>query len=542
MRRCISTGLILLALLSTMGTSTLAPDQWSMLAAGIDFQLYHLIRPRPINLFITRMNRGEASATIDTAIAQGKLVEGREKVSDMAGRYNQTINYWGESWGKRSRVVAAINGYYFNLSSGRPLSGQIQSGWYAQRFSDYVGDAGFAWNLNRGAYIGKCVFHTARSQYLTILRTGETRKIDAINLPRGSDELILYTPQYAPSTRTDNSGVEVLVEMARPALVLPEPARALGTIVKIRDMHGDTHIPFDHVVLSASGTSRAGLLTRIQIGDEIGISQEISNCDGSPPVYWTKTYAATGGDYHFLTNGVLTIDPSNPDAFVPNSRTAVAFNSGYVFFIVVDGWNRGVSEGITIRELGEFARDTLGATDAVTLDSGGSSTMVVNGQVINNTYCNFTRECGMETDAGQNHKPGQRNRAGDLKDFQEIIAENTNENADLEALVGNALLMVSVEPEIHNRIFLPNMPVRINTTTELRLGPGNNFAAISSLPSGAIGKTLGMRYQDLNGILAKGIYWQRVEFGDQAGWIRQEAIYFVPPADAARTFLPLIRR
>ncbi len=252
-------------------------------------------------------------------------------------------------------MVVAINGYFFNLSSGEPLSGQIQSGWYAKRFSDYVGDAGFAWNIDRSAAIGKCVYHTERDQFITVLRSGETKKINHLNTARLLDEMVLYTPQYAASTGTDNSGVEVRIEMQRPTLVLPGPAMALGRIVRIRDLQGDTPLLFDEIVLSASGVARQALLNKIQLGDEIGISQEISNCANSPQVNWSKTYAATGGDYHFLTGGELTIDTSNPDASVPNSRTAIAFNSSYVFFIVIDGWNAGVSEGISILELGGFA-------------------------------------------------------------------------------------------------------------------------------------------------------------------------------------------
>ena len=182
---------------------------------------------------------------------------------------------------------------------------------------------------------------------------------------------MLYTPQYAASTGTDAGGVEVRVEMKRPSLVLPGPAMALGRIVKIRDLQGDTPLLFDEVVLSASGVARDALLSKIVDGDEIGISQEISNCTNSPQVNWSKTYAATGGDYHFLTGGELTIDTSNPDASVPNSRTAIAFNASYVYFMVIDGWNPGVSEGISILELGGFALDTLQASDAVTMDSGG---------------------------------------------------------------------------------------------------------------------------------------------------------------------------
>lgn len=531
-----------LALFSGAGMARSAPNDWTQLAPGIHYQYFHLNSPRPIDLFVSRLDRSEPNVTMETAIAQGKLVDGREKVSDMSARYSETINYWGEKWGGRNWVVTAVNGYYFNLGSGRPLSGQVQSGWYAQRFSDYIGDTGFAWNLDRSASIGRCVFHTPRNQFLTVLRTGATRKIDGVNRARGDDELVMYTPHYDSSTGTNNAGVEVLVEMSRPALVLPSPAMALGTVVQIRDQRGNTRLPFDHVALSASGTSRALLLDRIQLGDEIGISQEISNCTAAPQVNWTKTYAALGGDYHFLTGGVIDIDPDNPDAFVPNSRTAVAFNGSYVYTIVADGWHAGVSEGISIRELAQFAKDVLGATDAVSLDSGGSSTMVVYGQVVNNTYCNFTRKCGMNSE-GEPEDLAVRDRTPG-RDAQ-LLSPASPENPaapDLEPLAGNALMMVYVHPKVQNKLFTPGQQVQTAIPTELRLGPGANYAPFASLEAGASGKILGMRYNDLNGVLATGAYWQRVEFGSQSGWVRQDALYFVPPPDWPRSFLPLIRR
>jgi hypothetical protein len=518
-----------------------APDAWIVLAPGIDYQLFHLNWPRPINLFVTRLARSEPSATIDTAIAQGSLGSGREKVSDMAARYDQAINYWGQTWGNRNRVVATINGYFFNLNTGTPLSGQVHSGWYAQRFSDYVGDAGFAWNLNRSAFIGKCVFHTPRNQFLTNLRNNETQKISSVNALRGADELVLYTPQYGTTTGTGDSGVEFLVEMSRPAMVLPAPAQAVGRVVQIRDGHGNTLIPFDHVVLSATGNVRSALLGELQMGDEIGISQEVNDCPNSPPTYWTKTYAATGGDYHFLTGGVLTIDNSNPDAAVPNSRTAVAYNTSYVYFIVIDGWNRGVSEGIRIAELGSFARDTLQASDAVTLDSGSSSTMVINGQVVNNTFCNFTRNCGMrspEDDTGRSRfeQDLPRLSGGPGRQVQAPAAPA------LEPLVGNALMMVAVEAKVRSGLFVAGQTVLTRQAAELRLGPGTNYAAIGSLPAGAQVTILGSHYNDFSGILAKGAYWQRIEAGDLAGWLRQDALAWTPPPGWSSIFLPIVRR
>ena len=73
----------------------------------------------------------------------------------------------------------------------------------------------------------------------------------------------------------------------------------------------------------------------------------------------------------------------------------IAYNSEFVYFVVVDGWNLNQSEGMTFAELSNFLVSQLQVTDAVTLDGGGSSTFVVYGTIINNTYCNFTRNCGI---------------------------------------------------------------------------------------------------------------------------------------------------
>jgi len=551
-------GLLLLIALEVSFPSTNASadvDGWSILSAGIDYQLFHLTNPRPINIFVTRLNRNELTTTIDTAIAQGTLAGGRETITGMAARYNQAINYWGETWGNRNHVVVAINGYFFNLDNGTPWSGQIQSGWYAQRFSEYIGDAGFAWKLDRSAFIGKCVYHKPIDQFLTVLRSNEIKKITRVNSPRGTDELILYTPQYSASTGTDSSGVEILVEMKRPTLVLPEPAIAKGTVVKIRDLQGNTPIPFDHVVLSASGTVRLDLLSKIQLGDEIGISQEITDCPASPTKDWTKTYASMGGDYHFLTDGELTIPEKQEDmkfdVDVPNSRTAVAYNVNYVYFIVVDGWNQGVSEGIKVSELGIFARDTLAATDAVTLDSGSSSTMVINGLVVNNTYCNTTWKCGMKPDkedipsgVGQYRNQDSMNEIHSPKppDNNLIRSIPATYEPDTEPLVGNAFMMVIVEPKIHSDLFDPDMIVVTSRATQLYLGPGSNYGILGSVGTGTPGTIKGMLYNNLGGVLAKGAYWQRAEFGNLIGWVHQDDLAWVPISWPPGWFMPMVWR
>jgi hypothetical protein len=63
-------------------------------------------------------------------------------------------------------------------------------------------------------------------------------------------------------------------------------------------------------------------------------------------------------------------------------RTAVGvLGNGHWIFVVVDG-ARGQALGFTILELADFMQ-VLGCTDALNLDGGGSSTMVLDGKVVN---------------------------------------------------------------------------------------------------------------------------------------------------------------
>ena len=64
-------------------------------------------------------------------------------------------------------------------------------------------------------------------------------------------------------------------------------------------------------------------------------------------------------------------------------RTAVGFDPerGRLWLVVADGRREGVSEGMTLPELAGLFR-SLGALDAINLDGGGSSVMVISGEAV----------------------------------------------------------------------------------------------------------------------------------------------------------------
>jgi hypothetical protein len=68
----------------------------------------------------------------------------------------------------------------------------------------------------------------------------------------------------------------------------------------------------------------------------------------------------------------------------PDPRTAVALNqsNGRLILVVVDGRQPGYSEGVTLQELAQIIIDH-GGHNAINLDGGGSSTLVVEGPLGN---------------------------------------------------------------------------------------------------------------------------------------------------------------
>jgi hypothetical protein len=83
---------------------------------------------------------------------------------------------------------------------------------------------------------------------------------------------------------------------------------------------------------------------------------------------------ALSGSARLLQHG--NVLPQSDPVVAP--RSAIGFNlaSNQLMLLVVDGRQRGYSEGLTLRELAELLLE-LGASDAIELDGGGSATLAV---------------------------------------------------------------------------------------------------------------------------------------------------------------------
>ena len=302
-----------------------------------------------------------ARIRLESALAHGQIM-GPQRVDGIAAREG---------------ALAAVNGGFFNTRNGEPAGVLKVDG-------ELVSDNGPL----KGAVVIRAGpdGHTALTFDLIAARmnlryTANGREwlvpIDGVDTTRARGKLMLYTPTYHAHTDTAANGIEWVLE-GRPMRVrdiqsnvgraqiprtgyalsyggldLPEALAALTDGVPVTletDWRTEAGLPIDHLEAADHIVSGAGLLRRA----------------GTPIWNW---------DAESLKRETFT-DVRHP-------RTMIGLDKdGSIWLVVVDGRQLDHSVGMNFAELQRLA-DRLSLTDALNLDGGGSTTMVVKGKVIN---------------------------------------------------------------------------------------------------------------------------------------------------------------
>jgi len=101
------------------------------------------------------------------------------------------------------------------------------------------------------------------------------------------------------------------------------------------------------------------------------------------PEKWNNVTQAIGGNSRLVRRGKPVVDGHRGHNWRKDDpRTALGYNDEKLFLMVIDGRQGGYSIGMTYSDIAE-AMIELGATEAINLDGGSSSTFIVLDQVIN---------------------------------------------------------------------------------------------------------------------------------------------------------------
>ncbi|MFH1709810.1 MAG: phosphodiester glycosidase family protein, partial [bacterium] len=287
----------------------------------------------------------------------------KEKISDMV---------------RDSGSVAGINGTFFG-SAGEPLGVLMMNG---ELISYSIHDrTALIIDKNNISYID----NVSLSGEVSI--EGSLIQISGINNKRQPGEVVVYTPRYGSQTDEDSPGI-----------IFSIVGDEVKNISRVR-----AWIPKDGYALSLDPNYYNVLGNKVKIGSKIRTTLKLmplSCLDGRQAGLANLDLKhVIGGGPRLLKSGQIYIS-GNSERFKNDiaksraARTAVGISKeGNLIFVTVDkcppagragkqGASYSKSVGATLEELAQIMKD-LGCVDAMNLDGGSSSTMIVSSEVMN---------------------------------------------------------------------------------------------------------------------------------------------------------------
>jgi len=310
---------------------------------------------------------------IDPSKYEGRIISAREpsltSISEIARRHHAVVGI----------NASFFNGYTRPGSQVRELpsvSGTsiIQGKWYNEP------DDGPVVFIENDEAAGPQLWIEQPHSSIRIPRVkwadGSTVRLTGINrAPRATDELIAMRPEVFEYWRK----VEEI-----PAELLFVRVSKSGELARFSHAQELTH---EYLVLLGMGCWKGRLEAALASGEGVSVSLEIP---GRPALN------AFRGVPILMHDGKAVYEDRREGR---TSRTAIGVDAqGKIYLVTIDGNqydsppDGGLgSVGASVSELREIMR-FLGAVDAVNLDGGGSSTMVVNGEVVSHPYDSLAPE------------------------------------------------------------------------------------------------------------------------------------------------------
>ncbi len=389
---CTSLAIVFAVLILTLTTAGLAQESSSPAIKQIASPKSEVLASGIEHIQIIRGYKSEKEATgpwfinmlrIDLSQARLQLVHGMdeavglETVSSMSVRYGAlaavnsgyfrtTGTYRGDSVG-----VEVLGGKLLSeTNNARAAVGLIERG---GRQELIFGHLKFAGQISAGPsrrWHGRLAREDTRK-----MRVPEPEHvINGLNRPRANDELIVFTPEFHRTTLTEPTGLEIIVRR--------------GRVVESRDMKGSCAIPSDGLVISTSGTAREWALKNLRRGAPVHLNLNLSPVETEAADSWKQATSVIGGGPQLIKNGRVEITNAAEKilpSFVSDGhpRTAIArLKSGQILLVTVDGRQPGESIGMSLTMLADLLIE-FGAVEAINLDGGGSTTMVIRNKLVN---------------------------------------------------------------------------------------------------------------------------------------------------------------
>ncbi|MEV4287138.1 phosphodiester glycosidase family protein [Nonomuraea bangladeshensis] len=292
--------------------------------------------------------RGSYAASLGASVAK------RETVSAMA---------------KAAGAIVGVNGGFFNIHTAKNLRGEP------------VGASVVGGKLLSEAVPGRtAVVLQGRSVRITELATtvtvisqdGEKAQANGVNRAAAVDELILYTEEYGAKTPT--GGTDAVLDANGKVLGLRASGAAIAKGTRV--LHGN-------------GVSADWLNQHAWQDWTVRVDTRVVDLRTRKALKLTPDLHVIAGNVNLVRNGQVQITAKRDGHDSINMilrrhpRTLLGVTkNGSLILATIDGRQPGVTVGANFHEAAQLMR-WLGARQAVNLDGGGSTAMVVKNKLVN---------------------------------------------------------------------------------------------------------------------------------------------------------------
>ena len=282
--------------------------------------------------------------TVKPILAQDK-VQGCATLSQMSLAYNE---------------IAMINASYFERNGS--IIGALEINDTIVGTGEYTRSA-IGINADGSIIFGKVGY------YGVATINGNSYVIGGVDCDRPKDSIVLYNSHFGASTNTNQYGVELIVRN--------------GIVTEISRGRGNNLIPYDGYIISAQGNAQQ-LFVDVAIGDSVDLQQGLISDNGNfnDAVHIISVGPRLVADGKVYVTADEEYFPSDIRVGrAPRSAFGVTKYGDYIF-AVVDG-RQAHSHGCTLQEWASILINQFGAVDAINLDGGGSSELIVDDTIVN---------------------------------------------------------------------------------------------------------------------------------------------------------------
>jgi Phosphodiester glycosidase len=299
---------------------------------------------------------------------------GREKTSSMAARHSDSLN----------QVIAALNADFFNLKTGEIENNHIIAGEFVKGVKitgspfdtfDNI-HSQFAMSFDGRPFIERFAFNGK-----IIWRDGSMSDLSSVNAVPDSNALVIFNHYYGTSSPRDSLQWGVTeIELAK---LTEKQDTLIYRAQKNLLQSSGTVIPRNGLILAGYHDAQKLLAHKLTVGDTVKMILGLS-----PSRRRIKTLV--GGWPRIVVNGrntaarVDSIEGTFPRFSVnrhPRSGVGFSADSTKLYFVTVDG-RQETDAGMSLVEFADLMI-SLGIHQGLNMDGGGSTTLVVNGKVVN---------------------------------------------------------------------------------------------------------------------------------------------------------------